>query len=453
MSVPLSDSVPTPDFYTYQWLPLISAVVDQPFVDLAWADGTTLRAYGWWLRESVVAVGATDPTTREGTVDPADFADHLRVTTAAIDTEGALTLAFSDGFSGIIHPGWLHHVALGHNQPESGLPTMTVWTPETLPSPPTFDGADLLSGDTNQLTAFVRAMVEYGLARLANVPAVVGDGTNQAGPEQTEGLAAITDLIGVRRRTNFGELWNVKAEITGNFENTTANTGFRLGPHTDLPTRETPPGFQFLHCVANSVPGGWSTMADGAALVAHLEAEEPETYEALTTLNWVFFNRSREHDHRWRGPMIDRGGPESPLTLRAFYPLRAFPDMDPDDVPRAYRAAKRFHQLAGDPRFQIRYPFAAGDLVGFDNRRILHGRDAFDPGAGFRHLRGTYIDHDEVYSRLRVLTRQQAAAATWAEASTPTSDPTPAPLLTPLPPSNLPTEVEYSEGNQEVVAP
>jgi hypothetical protein len=32
---------------------------------------------------------------------------------------------------------------------------------------------------------------------------------------------------------------------------------------TDLPTRETSPGFQFLHCVENSDPGGESRITDG----------------------------------------------------------------------------------------------------------------------------------------------------------------------------------------------
>ena len=60
--------------------------------------------------------------------------------------------------------------------------------------------------------------------------------------------------------------------------------------------------------------------------------------------------------------------------------------------------------MARDPRFQLVYPFRPGDLVGFDNRRILHGRDAFE-SAGSRHLRGCYADHDDLYSRLRVLRR------------------------------------------------
>ncbi len=40
----------------------------------------------------------------------------------------------------------------------------------------------------------------------------------------------------------------------------------------------------------------------------------------------------------------------------------------------------------------------------FDNRRILHGRDAFT-GSGKRHLQGVYIDRDEIMSRSRALNR------------------------------------------------
>ncbi len=393
----MTNTVDTPDFYTYPWATIEYVERSGEFITLDFKDGSRLQAHDWWLRESVVTDGACDPTTREGTLDPADIADDLQVTSVELDSDGALAVAFSDGTAGRIHPGWLHHVATHRHRVDSHLPPIKVWTASTFSEPPTFNGRAVLSGD-EELKAFLDAVCSYGIARLTKVP---GEGSGSV----PEGLASVTDRIGVRRSTNFGDIWNVKAEIRDNSENSSANSGLRLGPHTDLPTRETPPGFQLLHCWENSVPGGWSRMSDGAAVVAYLKAEEPDVYQALTTLNWVFFNRSREHDHRWSGPMIDLGLPGSPLTIRAFYPVRAFPDMDPVDVPRAYRAAKRFHQLGADPRFEIGYPFRAGDLVAFDNRRVLHGRDAFDPGVGVRHLRGSYIDHDEVYSRLRVLTR------------------------------------------------
>ncbi len=71
---------------------------------------------------------------------------------------------------------------------------------------------------------------------------------------------------------------------------------------------------------------------------------------------------------------------------------------------------RRFSQLADSDRFKFTTPFPAGDLVAFDNRRILHGRDAFESG-GRRHLRGMYIDQDEVRSTARVVSRRLAAAA------------------------------------------
>ena len=154
-------------------------------------------------------------------------------------------------------------------------------------------------------------------------------------------------------------------------------------------------------------PHGWGVGSQHAA--QFLAEHHPEHFEALTTLRWVFFNRGPGIDHRWSGPLIDLGVAGSPLTLRAFYPVRGFPDMDPSDMPRAYAAMAVFSDLAASERFQMRYPFEVGDFVGFDNRRILHGRDAYSAG-GRRHLRGMYIDHDEIRSSARVANRAHARA-------------------------------------------
>jgi gamma-butyrobetaine dioxygenase len=51
-------------------------------------------------------------------------------------------------------------------------------------------------------------------------------------------------------------------------------------------------------------------------------------------------------------------------------------------------------------------------MLTFDNRRVLHGRTAFDPNSGPRHLQGTYLDRDLVLSRLRVLDRAAGAEPT-----------------------------------------
>ncbi len=386
----------TPDFYQYCWTPISHASHHDRFTTISWSDGTTLRAFDLWLRENAVGEGGVDVATREGLLDPADLSDEITVTDVAVTGDGALSVTFAPSATvALYHPGWLRHVADGEHRPQSWLPEPTNWTPDSLAQPPTHDGSVVLE-NAQVFSGWLNDLLRYGLSRLRSCP------TSEVFNKE------LADRIGAIRDTNFGTLWDVKADVAlaGTADtNSTANTNLRLGPHTDLPTRETPPGFQFLHCLENQAGGGLSTMADGASVVDALASEFPHHYEALSTLNWIFFNRGPGIDHRWSGPFIDHGVAGAPLTIRAFYPVRAFPDMAAEDQPRAYAAMRCFSQMAASERFQISYPFEPGDLVAFDNRRILHGRSAFESG-GKRHLRGMYIDQDEVRSTARVLNRQ-----------------------------------------------
>jgi gamma-butyrobetaine dioxygenase len=59
-----------------------------------------------------------------------------------------------------------------------------------------------------------------------------------------------------------------------------------------------------------------------------------------------------------------------------------------------------------EPRFQLRTRLADGDLVVFDNQRILHGRTGFASARHPRHLRGCYLTRDSVYSETALLRRR-----------------------------------------------
>lgn len=80
--------------------------------------------------------------------------------------------------------------------------------------------------------------------------------------------------------------------------------------------------------------------------------------------------------------------------------------MSEADIPRAYRAEQLFNAKCRSDRFLCRTPFEPGDLVLFDNRRMLHGPDGFDPQSGVRRLERCFLDRDEILSRLRVLARE-----------------------------------------------
>lgn len=395
-----TDQVLTPDFYHYRWRPPVSVTVDGRFVAITWDDDVQLQAFDWWLWENAVGIGV-DPATREGIVDPADLDPALRIASASIDPDGAVVVMWAPaGDRTVHHPGWLRHVADGRHRPRSWLPSIESWTAATLDQPPTHDGPPVLVDD-DALRCWIDDLLRYGLARLRGLPT------------SDDVVLRLAGRIGPVRDTNFGPIWDVRADprtAGRDATNSTANSNRRLGPHTDLPTRETPPGFQILHCLINETVGGTSTMTDGAAVVAELRAHHRRHYDALTTLRWIFFNRGPGLDHRWSGPLIDGATDGTPLTLRAFYPVRGFPDMAPADMPRAYEAIGVFSRLAAEPRFQLRFPFEPGDLVAFDNRRVLHGREAFTT-EGRRHLRGTYLDHDEIYSFARVANRRHHRSA------------------------------------------
>lgn len=385
----------TPDFYNYDWQPISSChVAACGKVHLRWADGVALECHPWWLRENSAGPDGIDPVTRENDLDPALLDPSTHVATAEVDSDGGLTVLFQpEGRVAQYHPGWLRHVADGQHGPHAGLPPVEVWTTADRQEPATHDGVAVLNND-EALAAWLNDLVRFGLARL------VGIGTD---PETVGTLAT---RVGAMRGSNFGLMWHVDVDLD---PVSTANTAQRLAAHTDLPTRETPPGYQFLHCLVNTAAGGESTMCDGLAVAEHLAANEPEVFEALRTLKWVFFNRAKDHDHRWIGPIIDDGDSRVPLTFRAFHPVRAFPSMPHEDIGRAYAAIRRFGALSNSAQFQMKYAFAPGDLIAFDNRRVLHGRDSFDVGpAAQRRLHGTYMDTDEVYSRLRVLNRRAA---------------------------------------------
>jgi len=357
------------------------------FVTLTWPDGATFDAYALWLAENAPGYGL-EPAVRESMLEPTHLPRPEALLTAEVDHDGALRLRWADRATVRVHPGWLRHISDDRHLPDSDLPPTTTWTAADFDGPPTIDGSRILGNDS-VLADWLTRLVGHGICRLTNTPT------------HPDFVGCLLGAIAPIRDTNFGRIWSVRATVD---PDSTANTGLDLGQHTDLPTREVPPGFQFLHCIENTVDGGWSRMSDGMSVVEAIRVEHPDAYEALTMLDWVFMNRSRDADHRWIGPIIDHGSARQPLTLRAFYPVRSAPHMPAADIPRAYESLRVFAEVARDPRFQIRYPFRPGDLVGFDNRRILHGRDGFESG-GARHLRGCYVDHDDIHSRLRVLRR------------------------------------------------
>src|SRR5204862_512538 len=115
-----------------------------------------------------------------------------------------------------------------------------------------------------------------------------------------------------------------------------------------------------------------------------------------------------ESDIRHTGSVLelDRGG--ALVRIRFNNWLRAAFVGTTTEIEAAYDALAKLWRMLRDPQYRLNWRLEPGDLMAYDNNRILHGRAPFDASSGERHLQGCYLNQEDVDSALRLLERQQA---------------------------------------------
>ena len=390
---------PTPDYDAWPIEVSLARVDhDAQRVELTWGDGRVSHYHAVWLRENAADETTVNPATRERILDLSRLAAWPTIDAAWLDDAGALGVTFTPEDRTLrFHPGWLRaHDYDNAEAFDAPLVAVEVWTAAELDAPPSLDAAEWMVQDEHAeagealLEQALGNVLSHGLVRLSNLPTAPGS------------LDAIARRIGPPRPTNFGTLFDVRAKPD---PDSNAYTSIALPPHVDLPTREYQPGLQLLHCLENSVEGGQAVMMDGFAVAEALRRQNPAAFATLTRVKWCYANTARTSDYMWLNPMIqcDAEGRLSEVRIADF--LRG-PLMAPyDEIEPAYAALMQLQRLLREPRFALRFNYCPGDLVIFDNRRLLHARDAFEGASGHRWLQGCYLERDEVRSRLRMLKR------------------------------------------------
>ncbi|WP_447553626.1 TauD/TfdA family dioxygenase [Vreelandella sp. EE22] len=390
---------PTPDYDAWPVEVAIAAVECQPKeLRLTWQDGRVSRYHSVWLRENATDDSTVNPATRERILDLSRLEGWPTLDSAELEPGGGVRVCFATEQRTLrFHPGWLraHDYSNGHTQ-DAPLVPVALWRGGEHATPDTLDGGGWLehapgSADDNALMEpLLESLMSKGLVRLRNLPTEPGS------------LSSIARRIGPVRPTNFGDLFDVKAKPN---PDSNAYTSIALPPHVDLPTREYQPGLQLLHCLENSVEEGQAVMMDGFAIAQTLREEHPETFETLTTVRWCFANTSRSSDYVWHTPVIECDEHGAFVEVRIADFLRGPLQVDFHQVEPAYEALMVLQRYLRDPAFALRFTYHPGDLVIFDNRRLLHARDAFAGDSGHRWLQGCYLERDEVRSRYRMIQR------------------------------------------------
>jgi gamma-butyrobetaine dioxygenase len=364
-----------------------SIAIKPSSVVIVWSNGERYEYPYIWLRDN--DPDELHPDTKERTFDltsvDIDLSPHMQSC-----TKRELVFRWQDKEEDSVYPAeWLIEHQLGKRRQDPAETKRISWTAGQMSEPKRFSASACQSSETTLLKA-LKTMRETGIVLIEGL-----DDDLLAGER-------FGDLIGFKRETNFGVTFDVESKPS---PNNLAYTSGDLPLHTDLPNQDLVPGFQFLHCYRNDVKGGGSIFSDGLSACESLKEDQPELYQTLVDISVPWRFHDEESDLRQRRPVInlDTDGNFHSLTLNPH--IADIPDLEADEMIRFYRAYQAIMRKTREAKQSIEYVLKKGEMVIFDNLRILHGRSAFDPDSGERHLRGFYIEHNEVKSKIRMLSK------------------------------------------------
>ncbi|WP_404375367.1 TauD/TfdA family dioxygenase [Vreelandella aquamarina] len=368
----------------YEHGPALSdATLTDSGLALSWQDGTQTALPLLWLRDHCACAECRHPQTRERLYLPLEDIEQAPSVTLA---EGHLYLQWQDGHISAFHSGWLYQ-----RRPEapvlSALPAQQPWRDNFFPE--RIRHADFLTPAGEK--AWLTAMLRDGLALVTEAPLV------------EEEVSRLAERIGPQRATNFGARFDVRSKPN---PNNAAYTAVGLPLHIDLPNWRQPPDIQLLYCLQNEASGGESLFADGARVVKALREQDPEALVLLSETPIDFRFQDDTHDIAVKAPVITLDSQGELVEIRLNNWIRDTLHLPAEKMAAWYRAYKVLWQLFHSHAHQLEFTLEPGQMVAFDNRRVLHGRREFDPNSGARHLQGTYLDRDMLASRLRVLARR-----------------------------------------------
>ena len=355
---------------------------------LEWSDCSNSELPFIWLRDN--DPHELHPQTHERIFDLTSVSLDIQPLSFEFD-ETSLTVDWPGKAEASLYSAlWLHQHRPGHRRHDTARINKRSWPDAGVLELPRFDGKACTKSPKELLSALVslKATGIVLIDKLADDPL--------AGEQFGE-------LIGFKRESNYGVMFDVRSKPD---PNNLAYTSLELPLHTDLANQEFVPGNQFLHCYRNNATGGGSRFADAMAIVDDFKDAFPQHYELLCSAQvpWHFIDD--ESDIRQHRPVIglDRDGEFKGLTFNAH--LADVPDFTVEMMYDFYAAFRELMIAIRTSKHNLEYVLKNGEMVIFDNQRILHGRASFDPDSGDRHLRGYYIEHNEIDNRIRMLAKQ-----------------------------------------------
>eukprot|EP00903_Cladosiphon_okamuranus_P011635 g10944.t1 len=388
---------------------------------MCWRNGR-YNVYDWtWLR---VNCPSFVHESGQRTVFPGDVAPEVKPLQVAID-DSLVTITWSDGHVSVFKTDWLK----AHDNSPSALHERHHWSSPTplcaWDGVPKVDAREYME-DEEALYKALRKLNRTGAILLENV-----------GVKEKAVLDLARRVAPISHEALYGEHFDV---ISQENPRNVAYTSERLRLHMDLAYYESPPGLQFLHCLEfdAGVKGGATTLLDAFAAAEHFRDHFQDKFEVLSRIPATF------EKARTAAPRID--GEDRNLQAlsgaqmrhqRPVFQVSATGELlavtwapmfegvlmcSAKDMASYHSAHSEFLRLIEEGPYAeshtLHTRLQPGQCLLFNNRRMLHGREAFSSSSPSseiemetetetetetshrRRLQGCYVNADDAMSRL-----------------------------------------------------
>ena len=362
---------------------------DPDRLTIDWPDGRQSILEAVWLRDHCQGEECRHSTNGQRLLNVTDIPEDVSIEKVLLEGN-SLTIVFApEQHRSVFELEWLYQncYCLNTQSDDRSASHKQLWHKDTFSEGLPRCDYERFCSDRPEKTRALKSVRDSGFVILENVPCEPGQ------------VLDVIKRFGFVRETNYGPMFEVMTKVD---PNNLAFTNLGLGCHLDNPYRDPVPGLQLLHCLESSTRGGESILQDGFQAAEILRQENPQHFETLTR-QWINFRfRDNDADLRSRVPFIETNNLSEVVKVRFNNRSIDTIKLKPEQIKPFYAAYRHYAEILEREDQQVCFKLQPGDLMLFDNTRVLHARTAYSTG-GTRHLQGAYSDLDGLYSCLNKL--------------------------------------------------
>ena len=377
------------DVKTEKYAPVksISVAGDKKSLTVNWLHRPPTSYHAVWLRYQCWCPECRTVADEAPFYNPCKLLPNYTID-KVLEKDGYLHLGWKEKEQGRTHssklPLWFLEKHAYWGDGRTVIPQEIKWEPLKHPVPVEYK--DFMSSD-EIVFEFMKTAASGQLAMLKNVPA-------EPGRSEDIGLKMSEYIL----QYHYGPIEEVKSDPPEKANNV-GNLTMELPFHMDHQWRESPAGFITFHCLTfdSCVVGGEQVYLNAFHEAELFRKEYPADFAVLSKVPAAF--HLNVVDKNLPGP-VPYSYSRPHFTLNYWGQITGVswaPDthgplaVDPELVQPYYEAYSKFGKfIESSPRAR-KFTSEPGDFVVFNNRMVLHARNAFELNGGVRHFQNMFI--------------------------------------------------------------